>query len=52
MTDRAANLRIAYCIKRLRKEGIDQKQATAKAIAMEKAGRLDEKGGYLRATAS
>jgi hypothetical protein len=41
--------RIGTAVAIMRKEGVEQDQAVAKAYAMEKAGKLREDGSYIKA---
>lgn len=43
-----AQLRVARAIHRMRREGVGEEQAEAKAEAMEARGRLDRDGRYIR----
>lgn len=44
-----ASARIGRAVAKLRKEGVEEAQAVAKAYAMEKAGRLRDDGSYIKA---
>lgn len=41
-------LRAAQQVRKLRREGVDEKQAVAKAMSMAAAGRLTPTGDYIR----
>lgn len=43
-----AKLRVSRAVGRLRNEGLPQEQAVAKAMAMERNGRLREDGTYIK----
>lgn len=44
-----AHARIGHAIAKMRKEGVEEDQAIAKAYAMEKAHKLRDDGSYIKA---